>query len=128
MLTVNSNQHAEDIVLAYTPSPPPKTIEIHLESRLRKLLTDLSPEVPWGDRQIAARKIGYLRDSQAVPGLLSALLIDPFWMVRCTIIQALEMIGDRSAVQPLEEVARNDSYQVVRSYAAKAAERLSKSG
>ena len=62
---------------------------------------------------------------EAVPGLLDALLGDPFWMVRCAIIQALEMIGDPWAIPTLREVAENDGFQVVRSHAAKAVERLS---
>ena len=50
---------------------------------------------------------------------------DDFWMVRCAIIQALEMIETIRAIKVLEKVADQDSYQVVRSYAAKAIERLS---
>jgi HEAT repeat protein len=46
-------------------------------------------------------------------------------MVRCEIIQALERIGDAAAVSTLCSMAKNDSFQVVRSYAAKAVERLS---
>ena len=38
---------------------------------------------------------------------------------------ALEMIGDPGAIPALREVAEGDSFQVVRSHAAKAVERLS---
>ncbi len=99
-------------------------IEVGLEPYLVDLLHDLSPEKAWGERQIAARRIGQLRDARAVPGLLAALKSDSFWMVRCAIIQALEMIQDPSAVPDLEDTALVDGFQVVRSYARKAAERL----
>jgi len=66
-----------------------------------------------------------MRNPEATPGLLAALPTDPFWMVRCAIIQALEMIGDPGAIPTLREVAKSDCFQVVRSYAAKAIERLS---
>jgi HEAT repeat protein len=46
-------------------------------------------------------------------------------MVRCSIIQALEKIGDPRAIPTLREVAVNDRFQVVRSYATKAIEKLS---
>jgi HEAT repeat protein len=74
---------------------------------------------------MAAKRLGSMRDPEAVPVLLQALLTDPFWMVRTSIIQALEMIGDPAAIPTLEEVARKDSFQVVRSYANKAIIRLS---
>ena len=44
---------------------------------------------------------------------------------RSDIIQALERIGDAAAVPTLRSVAKNDGFQVVRAYAAKAVERLS---
>jgi HEAT repeat protein len=91
-----------------------------------RLVADLSPETPWGDRQNAARKLGYLGNPEALPGLLDALPDDNFWMVRCAIIQALERIGDPGAIPTLRQVASGDGFQVVRSYAAKAIERLSK--
>ena len=92
---------------------------------LEVLLANLSPNTPWGDRQAAARKLGYMRNPDALPGLLAALPTDPFWMVRCAIIQALECIGDPRAISTLRETAKSDGFQVVRSYAAKAIERLS---
>jgi hypothetical protein len=100
-------------------------VEIQPNPKVEELLSDLSPDTPWGDRQIAAKKLGYLRSREALPGLLGALPVDPFWMVRCAIIQALEMIGDPGAIPTLREVAICDGFQVVRSYAAKAIERLS---
>ena len=67
-----------------------------------------------------------MRNPEALPGLLDALPVDPFWMVRCAIIQALESIGDPEAVPTLRQIAKSDRFQVVRSYAAKAVERLSR--
>lgn len=103
----------------------PVTSEVQPDNNVEQLLADLSPIVSWGDRQIAAKKLGYLGCPQAVPGLLEALPADPFWMVRCAIIQALELIGDADAIPALRDVAENDGFQVVRSYAARAVERLS---
>ncbi len=98
------------------------------DARDRKIgayLAKLSPEIPWGHRQIAAQELGAIGSSKALPGLLSALLSDPFWMVRCAIIQAIERIGDPSVISTLHEVAKSDGYPTVRSYAEKAIERLS---
>jgi HEAT repeat protein len=47
-------------------------------------------------------------------------------MVRCAIIQAIEKIGDPAAIPTLKQVSVNDSFQVVRSHALKAIERLSR--
>ncbi len=105
--------------------PLPLVLGVQLDPKSYNLLTDLSPETPWGDRQIAAKKMGDMRSIEAVSGLLAALQVDNFWMVRCAIIQALEKIGDPSAIPTLVEVAKSDSFQVVRSYATKAIERLS---
>ena len=100
-------------------------VEVQPEPKIKALLADLTPDTPWGQRQIAAKRLGHLRSTEAVPGLLAMLPVDPFWMVRCAIIQALELIGDPGAIPTLREVAKNDSFQVVRAYAAKAIERLS---
>ena len=88
------------------------------------LLAELSPETPWGDRQNAARRLGRMRSFEALSGLLEALPSDPFWMVRCAIIQAVELIGDPVAIPVLKDVASKDPFQIVRSYAAKAVDRL----
>jgi HEAT repeat protein len=103
----------------------PIAIESEPDQALDALLADLSPSVPWGDRKIAAEKLGNARISESVPQLLAVLPTDPFWMVRCAIIQALEKIGDLRAIPTLHEVASQDSFQVVRSYANRAIERLS---
>ena len=87
---------------------------------LATLLADLGPERPWGARQSAARKLGYMGSRAAVPALVDALPGDSFWMVRCAIIQALEKIGDARALPALRQVATADRFQVVRSHAAKA--------
>jgi hypothetical protein len=49
-------------------------------------------------------------------------------MVGCAMIQALERIGDPVAVPTLRKVARKDRFQIVRSYAAKAIDRLTREG
>jgi HEAT repeat protein len=98
-----------------------------VDSQMGKWLADLSPEIPWGLRQAAARNLGYLKATEAVPELVYALEVDSFWMVRCAIIQALEMIDDPRAIPVLRKVQNSDSFQVVRSYAAKVVERLSES-
>ncbi|HSG15536.1 MAG TPA: HEAT repeat domain-containing protein [Anaerolineae bacterium] len=87
---------------------------------LAALLADLGLDRPWGTRQSAARKLGYMGCRAAVPDLVEALPGDSFWMVRCAIIQALEKIGDARALPTLRQVAASDRFQVVRSHAAKA--------
>ena len=103
----------------------PLALAVEPDIKLYKLLADLSHDTPWADRQTAARKLGRTRSLQALPGLLEALHSDPFWMVRCAIIQALEMIGDHGAIPMMRKTAGHDGFQVVRSYARKAIERLS---
>jgi HEAT repeat protein len=126
MLSVNIYQRTETADRMNIFSTLPLAVEVlQPDSKLSKLLADLYPDTPWGDRQIAAKKIGYMRSPEALPGLLDALPADPFWMVRCAIIQALEMIGDPGAIPTLREVAISDGFHIVRSYAAKAVERLS---
>ena len=124
MLAVNINQYPEaNLINTFTTLP--LKVEVQPDRKLNKLLADLSPDTSWGDRQIAAQKIGYMRKPEALPGLLEALPADPFWMVRCAIIQALERIGDPGAIPTLRGIAISDRFQVVRSHAAKAIERLS---
>jgi HEAT repeat protein len=103
----------------------PVAIEVQPDQKVAQLIAELSPDVSWGDRQMAAKKLGYMGSSEVLHGLLNALLADPFWMVRCAIIQALERIGDPRAIPALHEVANGDSFEVVRLYAVKAIERLS---
>lgn len=127
MLQADTHQYRQPVPqLDKYPSPP--VFVVQPEIKLYSLLADLSPDRPWGERKMAAKKLGYLRDPQALPGLLDALPSDPFWMVRCAIIQALEMIGDPRALPTLREVAKSDGFKVVRSHAAKAVERLSQGG
>ena len=128
MLAVNIEQHQERVDTRRTFTSFPIAFEIQPDQNLGKLLAELSPDKPWGDRQIAAKRIGQLRCSEALPTLLTTLPVDPFWMVRCAIIQALESIGDPGAIPTLRETAISDDFQVVRSYAAKAIERLSLEG
>lgn len=126
MLLVNLDQRPHgvaDVMNTFTSLPI--AIEVQPDRKLQRLAADLSPDTPWGDRKIAAQKLGSMRSREALPWLLAALPGDPFWMVRCAIIQALVMIGDPGAITTLGEVARNDGFQVVRSYAAKAVGKLS---
>jgi HEAT repeat protein len=125
MLAVNTHPHPEEIDLLQSFLTWPVVIEVQPDTKLEKLLPMLSPETPWGDRRIAAIELGHLRSRVALPALLAALPEDPFWMVRCAMIQALERIGDPGAIPTLQEVANSDGFQVVRAYAAKAIERLS---
>ena len=118
MFTATRNGHPN------TFTTLPIAVDVQPNPKLDALLAALTPDTPWGDRQVAARKLGYMRNPEALPGLLTALPTDPFWMVRCAIIQALEIIGDERAIPTLREVAKNDGFQVVRAYAAKAIERL----
>lgn len=98
----------------------PLAVEVKSDDKKKGLLGNLSPDTPWGNRQIAAKKLGYMRSQEALPVLLDFLPTDPFWMVRCSMIQALEKIGDPTAIPTLRDVAKNDRFQVVRSHAAKA--------
>ena len=95
-----------------------------IKTNLVDLTSELSGDIPWSIRQAAARKLGNIGDSRALPKLIDTLPGDAFWMVRQAIIQALEKIGDVRAIPALEVVAENDSFAVVRSYAAKAIERI----
>ena len=126
MSAVNTYQYQERTETAKEYISLPLTVEVQTERELDYLLAELSPDKPWLDRQIAAKKIGKMRCSEALPMLIAALPVDPFWMVRCSIIQAIEMICDPVAIPSLQEVAESDEFQVVRSYAAKAVERLSR--
>ena len=119
------NQHPQVADRMNTFTTLPIAIEIQPDRKLDALLAALSPDTPWGERQDAARKLGYMRTPEALPALLAALPTDPFWMVRCAIIQALEMIGDARAIPTLQQAAKCDGFQVVRFYAIKAIERLS---
>jgi HEAT repeat protein len=125
MLAAKIDQHPQVINKFNTFTALPLAIEVQPDHKLDRLLADLSPKTPWGERRMAAQTLGYLRSPEALPGLLDALPADPFWMVRCAIIQALQRIGDPEAIPTLREIAKSDSFQVVRSYAAKAIERLS---
>ncbi len=112
----------EKNMVAFTTFPV--RIEVQPDRKLDKLLADLFSNSSWFDRKIAAQKLGYTRNPDALTGLLEALPSDPFWMVRCAIIQALEVISDARAIPTLREVEKHDSFQIVRSYAAKAIERI----
>jgi HEAT repeat protein len=125
MFQTKINQPTADVNKRNTSTIFPFVSEVQPTQKIEKLLAALSPDTSWGDRQIAAQKLGYLRDADALPRLLDALLADSFWIVRTAIIQALERIGDSEAIPTLKTVANDDGFQVVRSYAKKAIERLS---
>jgi len=125
MFTVNKNQSFEVVNEINIAATLPPVSEGQADQKLQALLAGLSPENSWGDREIAAKRLGYLRSREALPVLLSALQTDSFWMVRCAIIQALERIDDPEAIPTLRAVAKNDGFHVVREYAEKAIERIS---
>ncbi len=125
MYHLNYNQYPQAVDEIQVTTALPLPIVLPADDELSTLITKLSPETSWGKRQEAARKLGYKKNPAAVPALLDALPADPYWMVRNAIIQALQQIGDPRAIPTLHQVAENDGMQVVRSYAAKAIERLS---
>jgi HEAT repeat protein len=102
----------------------PKEAEIDPDRDLNTLLANLDPNRPWRERQLAARQLGNLANPQALPAMLHALPTDPFWVVRCALIQALEIIGDAAAIPTLQEVAITDDFEVVQGYAVGAIEKL----
>jgi HEAT repeat protein len=124
MYQANVDQHPEVVDQMKPIAAMAVALKVHPDHELAQNLANLAPDVAWGDRQIAARKLGNMRNLEAVPALADALPADPFWMVRCDIIQALDKIGDPRAIPVLRQVAKKDGFQVVRSYAAKAIERL----
>ena len=126
MITANTYQLTDVVDRTNKFTTFPREIEAQTDHERETLLAVLTPDNPWGERQNAARKLGHMRDQDALPGLLAALPTDPFWMVRCTIIQALEVIGDPGAIPTLQEVAIHDGFQVVREYATEAIERLTR--
>ena len=126
MLAVNINQRQNKVAVLEPFATLPLVIEVQIDHKLDELLQDLSPDKPWFDRKLAATELGRMRNPEAVPGLIAALQIDPFWMVRCAIIQALETIGDPAAILILEEVAKSDDFSAVRSHASRAIDWLSR--
>lgn len=114
------NQNTDDLMTYSLPF----VVAYDIEDEIEKLMAHLAPENPWGERKNSAEKLGLIGNPQAVPGLVAVLPNDPFWMVRCAIIQALEKIGDPQAVSVLQAVAHQDCFEVVRAYAQKAADRL----
>ncbi len=103
----------------------PTVVEVLPESEFDLLAAELSHDTPWADRQAAARKLGQSREPEAMIILQTALVNDPFWMVRCVIIQALESFGDPRVIPTLQEVAANDGFAAVRTAAEMAVNRLS---
>ena len=103
-------------------------IQAKPDARLDPLLARLSPDTDWGQRQSAARKLGYIGNPAALSGLLTALPADPLWMVRCAMIQAVEKIGDPRAIPTLQRVEEEDTFLTVRCQASKAIETLSRDG
>lgn len=126
MFRVNSTQGQELAEILYPMTSLPIAIQVHPDLEIEELIPGLSPEIPWLERQTAARKLGSIGTTGAIQVLESCLRTDPFWMVRCVIIQSLEMIGDPAVIPTLENVAVKDSFQAVRSAAAAAVENLRK--
>lgn len=125
MLAVNINQSQNKVDVLKPFATLPLVIEVQIDHKVDELLQELSPDKPWFDRKLAAIELGRMRNPEAVPGLIAALQSDPFWMVRCAIIQAVETIGDPAAIPILEEVAKRDDFSAVRSHASRAIDWLS---
>lgn len=125
MLQLNVNQKSVKMDQKRMPAAFVDSRHKSLDGQLDLLISQLSQESNWGERQRAARKLGYLGRSEAVSPLLTALPADPFWMVRCAIIQALEKIGDARAIPTLRRVEEEDAFLTVRQHAAKAITTLS---
>ena len=124
MYTAILDQQVQEVDRANAFTNLPVAVKFQPEPKQTKLIANLSPGTPWGDRKRAAQRLGYMGCQEALPELLSVLPVDPFWMVRYAIIQAVVMIGNPEAVPTLQDVALNDGFQIVRSYAAKAIEML----
>ena len=121
MFPVNADEYK---IIDHLPAIPVK-VELGYDPQLSNLIANLDPTIPWGKRKEAAEQLGNLGNTNAVLALTEALPTDPFWMVRTAIIQALEKIGDRTAIPTLKLVAKTDQFRVVRAYAAKAVASLS---
>ena len=67
MLAVNINQHPEAVDKLNIFTTLPLTVEVQHDHELDKLLAELSPDTSWGDRQISAKKLGYMRNPEALP-------------------------------------------------------------
>ena len=119
------NQYPEVVDDIHPITAFPLSIEVRPAREIEQLISNLSPQVPWGQRQRAAKRLGSMKDQTAVPALLQVLPTDPFWMVRCVIIQALESFGDPRVIPTLQEVAANDGFAAVRTAAEMAVNRLS---
>jgi HEAT repeat protein len=126
MLAVNTKQTQKKVDILEPFATLPLVSEVQIDHKVDELLQELSPDKPWFDRKLAAIELGQMQNPEAVPGLIAALPTDPFWMVRCAIIQALETIGDPAAILILEEVAKSDDFSAVRSHAFRALDWLSR--
>lgn len=84
-------------------------------AQLRRQLQSPEPEV----RADAAKRLGELRDKEAVPQLI-ALVRDTVPVVRFEAVLALGRIGAREAVKPIFEVAKGDKRDDVAMAATKA--------
>jgi HEAT repeat protein len=125
MLSTNSTQQVERSENLQGGNALPLAVFSQLDLLLIFLLGDLSPEKPWPVRKEAAQKLADHPGPESVQGLLNALPNDPFWMVRCAIIQSLVRIGDPKALDTLNHLVQKDRFQIVRSYAINAIEQLS---
>lgn len=107
---------------------PALSYELKTDDILTHLLTTLFTNPSWFERQVAAKKLGDMAGDEAAVGLIEALPNDPFWMVRCAIVQSLERIGNTDSVPALQAVADCDQNNIVRQYAAAAVQRLCPAG
>ena len=61
MLAVNLDQRPQVVDKMNPFTTYPIAVEVQPDRKLYKFLADLSPDTPWGDRQIAAKKLGSMR-------------------------------------------------------------------
>ena len=112
------NQNIEIKEAAYPFAVYVDEREEGIKKELEALLQNLATNSEWYERKIAAQKIGRMRYADAIPGLANALDNDPFWLVRCAVIQALAAIGDPRAIPALRKAEKDDRFQIVKSCAS----------
>jgi len=78
----------------------------------------------WEDRIHAALTLGYIGYSQATPELLKLTRNEVDWQQAYAATKALNLLGDKSSIPHLKQLANTHWYKPLRDYALKAAESL----
>lgn len=86
MLIVQVNQQFQIVETINSHAAFPVAIEVQPDSKVESLVTDLTSNPPWGNWKNAAHPLSSLWDLKILPVLFVALVVDPFWMVRCGLI------------------------------------------